>query len=172
MPSVVPRTKMISSLDVTIIVFVIVADLVDHLDGLLGGGTVVEPYEVVAVHLLMEHGEVLLDLLRVQRVSLLVVQVAQLLRLWDSDAEAVILRHRLHRTARIVSVAEVRKVAIAASTCQKLFESRFQLLKMQVFIREYTLTNLPGLFRAILLGEIAQECQSTTVLSRKTIDIC
>ena len=65
-----------TTMDVTIIVLVIVADLVDYLNGLLGGGTVVEPHEVVAVHLLMEHGEVALDLLRVQRVSLLVVQVA------------------------------------------------------------------------------------------------
>ena len=62
----------------------------------------------MAVHLLMEHGEILLDLLRVQRVGLLVVQVTQLLRLRDTNAEAIILRHRLHRTARIVGVAEIR----------------------------------------------------------------
>ena len=100
-----------------------------------------------------------LDLLRVQRIDLLVVQVAQLLRLRNADTEAVILRHRLHRTARIVSVAEVRKVAIAAPTCQKLFESSFQLLKVQDFIREYTLTNLPCLFGAILLGDFLQQSQ-------------
>ena len=34
-----------------------------HLNGLLRGGAIVEPYKVVAVHLLMQHGEVLLDLL-------------------------------------------------------------------------------------------------------------
>ena len=45
----------------------------------------------MAVHLLIEHGEVALDLLGVQRVRLLVVQVAELLRLRDADAEAVVL---------------------------------------------------------------------------------
>ena len=62
-----------TAVDVAIIVFIIVADLVDDLNRLLRGGAVVEPYEVVSVHLLMEHGEILLDLLRVQRIDLLVV---------------------------------------------------------------------------------------------------
>ena len=79
-------------MDVRIIITVIVRDLVDDLVRLLRRGTVVEPYEVVAVHLLIEHGEVALDLLGVQRVGLLVVQVAQFLRLWDADAETVVAR--------------------------------------------------------------------------------
>ena len=63
-------------MDVTIISTVILRDLVDDLVWLLRRRTVVEPDEVVAVHLLIEHGEVALNLLRVQRVRLLVVQVA------------------------------------------------------------------------------------------------
>ena len=113
----------------------------------------------MAVHLLVEYGEILLDLLRVQRIGLLIVKVTQLLRLRNADTEAVILRHRLHRTARIVGVAEVRKVAIAAAASQKLFESSFQLLKVQGFIREYALTNLPCLFGTILLGDFLQQSQ-------------
>ena len=94
------------------------ADLVDDLNGLLRRSAVVEPYEVVAVHLLIQHGEVLLDFLRVQRVHLLVVQLAQLLCLRNSDAEAVILRHESRRTCtlprmgwigqREISITDVR----------------------------------------------------------------
>ena len=65
-----------AAMDVRVIVGVVVANLVDDLNRLLRGGTVVEPYEVVAVHPLMQHGEVLLDFLRVQRVHFLIVQVA------------------------------------------------------------------------------------------------
>ena len=77
-------------MDVTIISAVIVRDLVNDLVRLLRRRTVVEPHEVVAVHLLIEHREVALDLLGVQRVRLLVVQIAQLLRLGYADAEAVV----------------------------------------------------------------------------------
>ena len=56
-------------MDVTIISAVIVRDLVNDLVRLLRRRTVVEPHEVVAVHLLIEHGEVALDLLGVQRAS-------------------------------------------------------------------------------------------------------
>ena len=79
-----------TTMDVTIIVLIIIRYLVDDLNRLLRGGTVVEPHKVVAVHFLMQHGEVLLDLLRVQRVGLLIVEVAQFLRLRDADAEAVV----------------------------------------------------------------------------------
>ena len=50
-------------MDIRIIVLVIIRYLVDHLDGLLCGGPIVEPHEIVTVYLLMEHGEILLDLL-------------------------------------------------------------------------------------------------------------
>ena len=63
-----------TTVDVRVVILIIVADLVDDLNRLLRRGTVVEPYEVVAVHLLMQNREVLLDLLRVQRIDLLVVQ--------------------------------------------------------------------------------------------------
>ena len=64
------------AVDVAVISTVVLLDLVDDLVRLLRRGTVVEPDEVVAIHLLIEYGEVALDLLRVQRVRLLVVQVA------------------------------------------------------------------------------------------------
>ena len=86
--------SMRTAVDVRIIITVIVRDLVDDQVRLLRRGTIVEPHKVVAVHLLVEHGEVALNLLRVKRVGLLVVQVAQLLRLRDADAETVILGQR------------------------------------------------------------------------------
>ena len=146
-----------TAMDVAIIVLIIVADLVDDLNRLLRGGAVVEPYEVVAVHLLMEHGEVLLDLLRIQRVHFLIVQVAQLLRLRNADAEAVVLRHSLHRTARIVRIAEVRQVGIAASATQQLLEARLQLREVQGLVRQHTQTSLPDLLGAISLGDLSKQ---------------
>ena len=127
-----------AAVDIRIIVFIVIRYLVDHLDGLLRGGAVVEPYEVVAVHLLLQHGEVLLDLLRVQRVHLLVVQVLQLLRLRDADAEAIVDRADGRRLlgsvrrgrAKRNSVADIGQVAERVSSSKQCLKARFQFLQM------------------------------------------
>ena len=67
----------------------------------------------MAVYLLLQYGEILLDLLRVQRVRLLVVQVAQLLRLGDADTEAVLMRNGLRLS---ICISEVRKFAVATAS--------------------------------------------------------
>ena len=82
--------RMCTAMDVGVIVFVIVTDLVNHLQRLLRGGTVVEPYQIVSIHLLVEHGEVFFDFLAVQRVRLLIVEGTKLFRLWYADAETIL----------------------------------------------------------------------------------
>ena len=159
-------------MNITVIVLIIVADLIDHLYRLLRSSSVVEPYEVVAVHLLMQHGEILLDLLGVQGIHLLVVNVTEFLRFRNADAEAVVLWHSLHRTNRVIGIADIRKVGIAAAASQQLLETRLQFLKVEGFVRKYTLTNLPCLLGTVFLGELTQLCQSTAFLSLKSINIC
>ncbi len=78
-----------SAVDVAVAARVVVGEGLDDLTGLLRGGPVVEPHEVVAVHLLAEDGEVLAYRVHGQRVNLLVAQLAQRLRLGDAYAEAV-----------------------------------------------------------------------------------
>ena len=85
---------MCAAVDVRVVRTVVVRNLINHLIRLLCRCTIIQPHEVVAVHLLLQHGEVLLDLLRVQRVGLFIVQVTQFLRLRDADAEAIVCRQR------------------------------------------------------------------------------
>ena len=159
-----------ASVDIAVIVLVIVADLIDHLYRLLRSSSIVEPYEVVAVHFLMQHGEILLDFLGVQGIHLLVVKLTEFLRFRNADAEAVVMRHSLHRTNRVIGITDIRKVGIAAATSQQLLEPRLQFLKVEDFVREYTLTNLPYLLGTIFLGELTQLCQCTVFLSLKSIN--
>ena len=142
------------AMDVTIICTVILRDLVNDLVRLLRRGSVVEPHEVVAVHLLVEHGEVALDLLRVQRVCLLIVQVAQLLRLRDADTEAVVLGQRRGMGIR---VADVRQLTIAATACQKRIESCLQLREIQRLVRKNLLPLCLKLLRTVLLRYLPQQ---------------
>ena len=80
---------------------------VDDTQRLLGGSTVVKPYEVVAVHLLIEHGELSSYLVRVEHVSLLIVEVLHQLCLRYAYAEAILTQHRL-------GIAQLHIVAIEA----------------------------------------------------------
>ena len=64
-------------MNIAIVGLIIVADFVDDLIGFLRCCTIVKPYEVVSVHLLLEHREVFFNLLRVQRIHFLVVQLTQ-----------------------------------------------------------------------------------------------
>ncbi len=116
------------AVDVRIIRLVVIRNLVDHLDGLLRRSAVVEPYQIVAVHPLVEHGEVLLDLLRVQRVGLFVVQVSEFLRLGDAYAETILLRERPGRHFCVVHVGQLFESAAAR---QQLLESRLERIEVQ-----------------------------------------
>ncbi len=140
-------------MDVRIIITVIVRDLVDDLVRLLRRGTVVEPDEVVAVHLLIEHREVALDLLGVQRVSLLVVQVAQFLRFRDADAEAVVLGQR---RGMGVHVTDVGQLAITTTACQQRIESCLQFREIQRLVRNNLLTLRLKLLGTVLLRHLPQ----------------
>ena len=82
---------------VGVICAVVFRNLIYYLIRLLRSGSVVEPYEVMAVYLLMEHREVALYLLGVQSVCLLKTQVAQFLCLRYADAESVVLWKRMLR---------------------------------------------------------------------------
>ena len=55
-----------SAMYIGVICAVVFRNLIYYLIRLLRSGTVVEPHEVMAVHLLIEHGKVALYLLRVQ----------------------------------------------------------------------------------------------------------
>ena len=145
----------------------LVAALMNRCTFLLRRGAVVEPDEVVAVHLLIEHGEVALDLLRVQRVRLFVVQVAQLLRLRDADAEAIILGQR---RGMGVCVANVGQLAIAASARQKLVESSFQLSQIEAFIWQYRLPFRLQFFGAVLFSHLSQQ-REARVLDTVSVNI-
>ena len=149
-----------TTVNVRIVMFVIIRNLVDDLQGLLCGGTIVKPYEVVAVHLLVEHGKVLFYFLSVQGVQLLVVEVVQLLCLGDSDAEAVLLRNR---PCLCVRVSYVRQRAVSAASSQQLFESRLKFLEIQGLVGQDALTNLPNLFRTIFLSKFLQKSKRTVV---------
>ena len=84
-----------TTVDVRVICAVVFRNLIYYLIRLLRSGSVVEPYEVMAVYLLMEHREVALDLLGVECVGLLIAQVAQFLCLRYADAESVVLWKRM-----------------------------------------------------------------------------
>ena len=155
-----------ATMDIRVIVLVIVRNLVDDLDRFLRGGTIVQPDQVVTVHLLGEHGEVALDLLRVQRVGLFIVEVAQFLRLRDADAETILVRNGLRLC---ICISEVRKFAIAAASSQKLSEASFQLREVQLFVRQYRLPFSLQFLRAVSLSDFLQHSQRSAVLCRKTI---
>ena len=70
--------RMGTTVDIGVVGTVILADLIDHLVGLLRGGTIVEPHQIVTVHLLLQHGEVALHLVGIERVNLVVVQTGEL----------------------------------------------------------------------------------------------
>ena len=118
--------------------------------------------------------------LRVQRVHLLVVQLAQLLCLRNSDAEAVILRHESRRTCtlprmgwiglREISVTDVRQVSIAVSTSQQLFESRLQFLEVERLIRQHTLMNFSSLFGTESFGGFLKQ-RKAWILDAVTVNI-
>ena len=143
-------------MDVRIISTVVVRNLINHLIRLLRRRTVVEPHEVVAVYFLLQYRKVLLDLLRVQRVGLFIVQVAQFLRLRDADAETVLMRYGLRLS---ICISEVRKFAIAAASSQKLSESSFQLREVQLFVGQYRLPFSLQLLRAVFLCDFLQQSQ-------------
>ena len=67
------------------------------------------------VYLLLKYREVTLNLLRVQYVSLLVMQVSQFLCLWDANAETILVRNGLCLS---ICIADVRQFPIAATTRQ------------------------------------------------------
>ena len=90
-----------TTMDVRVVGLVELAQSIDDPQRLLGGRTIVEPHEVVAIHLLMEDGELLADFFGVHRVGLVVMEVANDVRLGNSDAKAIILQQtvlllRLH----------------------------------------------------------------------------
>jgi hypothetical protein len=77
-----------STVDIAVVVGIVIRNGVDDLTRLLGSGSIVEPHQVVAVHLLAQHGEVLAEFGGVQGVGLLVIQVAQLVGLGDAAADS------------------------------------------------------------------------------------
>ena len=122
----------------------------------------------MAIHLLVQDRKVLADRVGIQHIHFIIVQRAQDVRLRDADPETVVLRDSTLRFAR--PVVEERKAGGAASARQQLPESRFQLLQVQVLVRDQALAQRARLVGTIVPGEVAQELQHVTVLSRKTID--
>ena len=114
----------------------------------------------MAVHLLIEHGEVALDLLGVQRVSLLVVQVAQFLRFRDADAEAVVLGQR---RGMGVHVTDVGQLAITTTACQQHIESCLQFREIQRLVRNNLLTLCLKLLGTVLLSDFLQQGKRTVI---------
>ena len=88
------------------------------------------------------------------------MQALQFLRLWDADAEAIVFGRNLHRTARIVGIAKVRQVGIAAFAAQQLLEAPFQLREVESLVREYTLTSLHSLLWAVFMGDFSKQCKA------------
>ena len=67
-----------SSVDVGVVVRVVVGKPIDDSLWLLCCGAIVEPYEWMSIHLLVEHGEVAPNLVDGEGVGFLVVDVPQL----------------------------------------------------------------------------------------------
>ena len=80
------------------------------------------------------------------------------------------LRHCLHRTTRIVRLAKVRQVGIAASATQQLLEARLQLREVEGLVREYTLTSLHSLLGAVFMGDFSKQ-RKAWVFDAVTTDI-
>ena len=49
---------MCTTVDITVIVGVIITDGINHLSGLLGCGSIIEPYKGMTVYSLLEDGEI------------------------------------------------------------------------------------------------------------------
>ena len=109
---------MSATMDVGIVCLVKLRQSVDDAQRLLGGSTVVKPYQVVAVHLLMEHWKLVAYLVGVDHIGFLVMQILHQFRLRYAYAETVLAKHRL-------SIAESHIVALL-SCCyfQRVWERR------------------------------------------------
>ena len=128
-----------TTVDITVVVGVIITDGINHLSGLLGCGSIIEPYKGMTVYSFLENGEILAYLRGTDGVGILVVDSAYRFSLGDSYSKTVIL-YWLSYCSRIivgkVAAIDIREAELRKSRIRKSAASRQQLAESSLYVAQ------------------------------------